>query len=460
MRTKITLSILLILAMASCTKWNYGDGHDDNDQDDDIIYEDVEVDEGINSGKPKIFLSPNEIIVKYDPSVTPEERDIIRNDYPLIAPPKSCNCGDTNIELWTFDPDIDETEIEGVVNGLKRRSPRGKTRGERSFDIQLTDVGPYTTQGQGVDGEEEPLLDNPGAASLNIAVIDTGLDFYRYLFEDRPKFLFPSGTFSDCYPTDTGWNFENNSGEIVDGNGHGTYITKIITDVLDEKGLDYQILPLKVFNNEGRGSYWDVICALGYIKNINDKGGEINIVNASFGGSMPRSFFEEADSGDTAHIFTELMDDLKNQGTLVVTSAGNDMTDNDNGPEGDFITSFESANILAVGGYEDDGIRPVPLPVRVALHPESNFGVKSIDVALAYNDYMLTLDTSESSRKTRVRLHGTSYAAAAMSGLAGVISEEAGGLQAERLKGLILRLAVESSELNGKIKDGKVILRD
>ncbi len=458
MKTKITLIILACLAITSCSKWHYGHGHhDDDDPGDNIIYEDIKVDEGVDSGKQKIFISPNEIVVKYEPDVPATRRAEIRSEFPVVDV-RECDCGDTNIELWIFDPNIEELEIEGVVQRLSRRSG---TRGERSFSIQLSPTGPFNEQGQGNDGDEVPLIANSGNAPINIAIIDTGLDFYRYLFTGTPnKFLFPSQQFGSCYPTDSGWNFTQYPGtaQFADTNGHGTYIAKIITDVLDEKGLNYRILPLKVFNGEGKGSYWDVMCALSYVKQLNKNGGNINIVNASFGGRMPREIFEGPADGQPQNIFVEILNDLKNQGVLVVTSAGNNGEDNDIGPKGDFISSFKASNILSIGGYEYDTINPAGRPIK--LHPLSNFGSDgSVDVALAFNNYKLIFDTFDPTRKNRVTLQGTSYATAAMSGLAGTIIDRAGSIPPEDLKDLIFRLSIEAPELEGKIAERRVIPR-
>ncbi|MDO6519480.1 S8 family serine peptidase [Zobellia uliginosa] len=461
MKTKIFLLLSLLFIVSSCDE-------DDTqgliiDPDDVIIDENIiVVDEGADSGNPKIFISPNEVIVKYDPGVS---QDSVRQDFPLLNYQK-CDCGDTNIELWVFDPGIDELEIEGVVQRLSRRSG---TRGERSFDIQLTPVGPFPQPGQDVLADTVGLVGPASSLSVNIAVIDTGLDFKRYLNTESPeKFLFPSGYYSYCYDTGTGWNFtaDNNGDGIregdpnfVDDNGHGTYVTKIMTDELDKKGVDYQILPLKVFDASGRGSYWDVLCSLAYIKDINHFRKVIDIVNASFGGGLPREFFDEPEAGETENIFSGMLEALNDQGTLVITSAGNKGEDNDTGIEGDFLSSFEAPNIISVGGYKHDTVNPSARPIT--LHDFSNYGSKgSVDIALAFNNYEIIYDTSDSLRKQRVTLHGTSYAAAALSGKAGTLIDSLGSLPIEELKNHIFNLTEHAPQLNGKIVDGRALIRE
>ncbi|CAZ94992.1 S8 family serine peptidase [Zobellia galactanivorans] len=453
MKTKILLLLSLLFIVSSCdedaTEGLVIDPDDIIDNENIIV-----VDEGADSGNPKIFISPNEVIVKYDPGVS---QDSVRKDFPLLNY-KKCDCGDTNIELWVFDPGIDELEIEGVVQRLSRRSG---TRGERSFDIQLTPVGPFPQPGQDVLADTVGLVGPASSLSVNIAVIDTGLDFKRYLNTESPeKFLFPSGYYSYCYDTGTGWNFTGEGDpNFVDDNGHGTYVTKIMTDELDKKGVDYQILPLKVFDASGRGSYWDVLCSLAYVKDINHFRKVIDIVNASFGGGLPREFFDEPEAGETENIFTEMLEALNDQGTLVITSAGNKGEDNDTGVEGDFLSSFRSPNIISVGGYEYDTINPAARPIT--LHRLSNYGSDgSVDIALAFNNYEIIYDTSDSLRKQRVTLHGTSYAAGALSGKAGTLIDSLGNLSIEDLKTHIFNLTEHAPQLDGKIVDGRALIRE
>ncbi|QCW98891.1 hypothetical protein FGM00_01670 [Aggregatimonas sangjinii] len=467
MKTKITILFFTCLVVASCSKWPYGHGGDDDD--DNIIYNEIKIDEGASSITERIEISPNEIVVRYDASSTLSERDNVRAEIRMEYPDvqiEECDCGD--MDLWIFDPGIEELDIEGVVNGLPRRNPAGKVRGDRSFDIFLPEIAPFTPQGQA--GGEPSFIAAVDNSSVNIAVIDTGIDYNRNeISSDTRRNLFPSGAFSDCLSTQSGWNYlgdgdENRINEgnqdILDQNGHGTYVTKIITDVLEEDGINYQILPLKVFNAEGKGSYWDVLCAFAYIKEINENGGNISVVNASFGGSMPKALFELDENGNKS-LFAQLLDELNELNTLVVTSAGNKGVDNEIGSERDFLSFFDAANILAVGGYFDDGVRPVTDPVE--LDEDSNFGATSIDIALAFNDYKIILDTpDDSTLDDEVTLDGTSYAAAAMSAIAAVVIDEAPDLPPATLKQIIFSLpsASTSSELNGKIVESRALLRE
>jgi len=464
MKTKITLLLFACFVVAACSKLHYGHGNDDDGGDDgtdDNVYNEINIDEGAGSAKERIEISPNEIVVRYDETSTPGERnsvrDKIRDEYPSIQI-EECDCG--NMDLWIFEPGIDELEIEGVVNGLPSRNPAGKVRGDRSFDIFLPEIETFTPITD--SGGEPSFIGIAGAADVNIAIIDTGIDYGREEISSATRLnLFPSSAFSDCLSTQSGWNYlglndlnlinEGNQ-DILDQNGHGTYVTKILTDELDLAGITYQILPLKVFNGAGQGSYWDVLCAFAYVKDINSHGGNISIVNASFGGGMPPEIFE-LDADGNKSLFGEMLEELNDLNTLVVTSAGNKGEDNEAGSDRDFLSFFDAENLLSVGGYFE-------------LDPRSNWGGSSIDIALAFNNYQLIFDNpATGALQDEVTLAGTSYAAAAMSALAAKTVKEARDmgriLEPGQLKETIFNNgSVVTGDFQDRIIDNKVILRE
>lgn len=448
MKMKLTLLLLACFVISSCSKWHYGHGHDDDDGGgDDITYIDSEIAEGGPDDKvPKIELSPNQIIVRYESFA---DKESIRLEFPFLEPPRGCSCGDTNIELWTIDTDI--LDIEGTVRNLKSRGAEEGVEGDRGFSIFLSPVDDFQPLNE--QGDPNPLVETSTTNTVNIAVIDTGLDFSRDLVPSpRDPYLFKDD-FSTCYPESTGWNFANNSSNITDYNGHGTYVTKIITDILDGQNINYRILPLTVFDINGRGSYWDVVCAMGYIKDINSNGGNIKLVNASFGGQMNREVLENGT------VLSGIIEDLQNE-TLIVSSAGNGNpgVDNDNGPMGHFLSSYLSNNILTVGGYEDLSDEGDGSELRVNEH--SNYGGSSIDVALEFGGYEAILNTDLENVRSRKFLKGTSYSAAAMTGLAAEFYIMSGMPDVQGLKNNIFAFSRTRSGLNNQIVANRAIIRE
>ncbi|MFC4097649.1 S8 family serine peptidase [Euzebyella saccharophila] len=456
MKTKLIFLTALVIGLSSCDKWHYGNDGGEDPIDNDVDPDAIIVDEGASSEMDKITLSPNEVIISYDgvsEQRKTEIRDSVSTEYPGLEILK-CACGSDDIEMWQFDPATPDVEviIEGVVDRLPRRSPRNRIEGQQSFIVSLPVMPSYAAQGQ--SGGEPDLIAPIDENSVNIAILDTGVDYFRpEIVSSSRNVLYPSSTYSDCISTQSGWNFIEGNQDILDENGHGTYVTKIITDILDAEDdpVNYQILPLKVFDASGNGSYWNILCALAYVKSINENGGNIDIVNASFGGAVDREYFSSGNN-----IYAHLLGELNDLGVLVVTSAGNEGTDNDSGTEGHFLSSYRSQNMLSVAGYndvDDDTSEP-------KLHEKSNFGIESVQVAMAFNGYEISLGDASGSSQT-ILLDGTSYSAAAMTALAAITHRET-GLVSESLKSQILDLPIvtNSSELDGKIEESRVIVRE
>ncbi|MEO9891620.1 S8 family serine peptidase [Aurantibacter sp.] len=439
-------SVLVVLAIGaiglqSCTKdfWKHhghGHGHDD----DDIIR--VVVDEGLEDQGPNIIMSPNKLVISFDSGLSPNQRQEIREDFSVTVT-ESCNCGDTNIERWTID--TNELEIERAVSRLRGSSGGNDVEGDQDFEIVLPRVlGDFAGPNDFDQGEQEGVVEFvPEGDEVNIAVIDTGLDYITYDFGTSP-FLYNAEP--SCFDTYSGWNFITETNDVIDRHGHGTYVTKLTMSVLEDAGVEYNILPLKVFNGSGEGSLFNVICALGYVRDIQSNGGDINIVNASFGGAMLQEDIEQ-------HVvLNQILEDLKSKDVLVVASAGNKGEDNDAGAIGHFISGNSAENIFAVGGYDDTS-------GSIEVSSESNFGNKSIDVAVPFGGYGVEL-LNASNEVVQATLTGTSYGAAYISGFAGnyYIMQGSEGVD---LKDDILddsNFTDTESGLDGKIKDSKAII--
>ena len=434
------LLVFGILIFQSCTKdfWKYhGHGHDD----DDVEYIDVTIDEGRDDQGPNIIMSPNKLVISFNPALTDAERQAIRNEF-FVTVTESCNCGDTNIERWTIDTSM--LDIEGAISKLKDKSGGNDVEGDQEFDIVLPRVvgdfaGPNDVDATGGEGIVDFV---PNGNEVNIAVIDTGLDYLNYDFGTNP-FLYDVP--ASCFPTFSGWNFIDQSNDILDRHGHGTYVTKLAISVLDEFGVDYNILPLKVFNGAGQGSFWNVMCALGYIRDIQQKGGNIDIVNASFGGAMTQKDLE----GQI--LLSEILADLESSGVLVVASSGNKGVDTDDPVIGHFISGNSADNILAVGGYDDSS-------GTVEVDADSNYGGESIDLVVPFGDYAIELNTDNPSEIVRAMLTGTSYSASYISGFSGAFSKMNGDPKGVDLKNELLNAAVTEPGLNNQILDNKAII--
>jgi len=141
-----------------------------------------------------------------------------------------------------------------------------------------------------------------------VAFLDTGLDqkfMPQYsIYENR---ISPLSNLGNDY---NGWNFVDFNKDISDGNGHGTIVALSYLNGLEklQVPVDQQlILPVKVLNNCGSGTLFDITCGLYYA--IEKKA---SIVNMSLGATIP----------DTT-ILQDAILAAKSNNIVIATSAGN-----------------------------------------------------------------------------------------------------------------------------------------
>lgn len=111
---------------------------------------------------------------------------------------------------------------------------------------------------------------NSGSASVTIAVLDTGLDITHPEISDRVV---------------SGYDFVNGDADPSDDHGHGTRVTGLAAatgnNARGVAGMDWnaRIMPVKVMNSSGTGSWSTVARGLTY---ATDNGA--NVINMSIGG--------------------------------------------------------------------------------------------------------------------------------------------------------------------------------
>jgi len=431
MKAKITLLLVVCFALTSCSKWYHWKEHHKDDDDG-----------GGNEERQTVEISDNQIIVRFEPGVSEDDRKKLRNDFGVGENYELCSCGDKNLELWGIDPGA--FNIEGVVGALKGES---RAEGDFQFSFETPRVPGYETLGGAGQFPTGLISFSSNPDIVDIAVLDTGID-YGQEFTPTPNsapYLYGTSGLNDC-PSFLGWNFADGNDEVVDDNGHGTFVTKIITTTLDSKSIGYRILPVKLFDFDGQGSYWNVLCGFGYVQSIIEGGGNIDIVNASFGGTIEDQLFD--DKG----LLNTMIDELGDKGVLVVTSAGNEGIDTDGGPLKHFPSGYSADNIMAVGGYEFDTNGDAVIYLGP---PGSNYGIQSIDVAAPFDGWTVELKFSDAN------LDGTSFSTAYVTGLSAAFFIDKGRpnpiqLKSEFLNGADIKI---SEELKPDINEGRYVER-
>jgi len=235
-----------------------------------------------------------------------------------------------------------------------------------------------------------------GSSSQIVAIIDTGVN------PDHEELLYRIWTNDDETPGNgkdddnngyvddyRGYNFMNNTTDILDQNGHGTGIASIIAANTDNgrgmAGINWQtkIMVLKALNSAGGGEYTDVADALHYAA---DNGARV--VNMSFG-----TYFDSTD-------LQAAVDYAISKGVTIVAAAGNNN-------QSQLLYPAGYSNVVAVGAVDGTGQRA----------SFSNYGNALDVVAPGINVLM----ANYVGNNAYVYGSGTSFAAAHVSGLVSLL---------------------------------------
>ena len=156
------------------------------------------------------------------------------------------------------------------------------------------------------------------------------------------------------------------------------------------------MLPVKVFNGAGEGSYFDLLC--GYKFAANKPG--MDVINMSFGWCSENGSYT---------LLEQFIEETEEQGEIViVTSAGNKMSNNDQLTH--YPSSFANQNLLSITAVNDK---------LDALADFANYGQISVDFA-AVGD-QISFEFSDGSVQV---VSGTSFSAANVSALVAYLLSE------------------------------------
>lgn len=152
----------------------------------------------------------------------------------------------------------------------------------------------------------EAAWDVTNGSGVTIAIIDTGVAYENYGGYDRAPDL--AGT-----SFVRGYDFVNNDTHANDDNGHGTHIAGTIAQTTNNQtglsGLAHGalIMPIKVLDERGAGTYANIIAGIRYAA---DNGAEV--INLSLGGY------------DHSNALRDAVAYAHGKGVVVVAAAGND----------------------------------------------------------------------------------------------------------------------------------------
>lgn len=208
-----------------------------------------------------------------------------------------------------------------------------------------------------------------GSNSVVVAVIDTGIsyahpDLQANVWVNSAEI--PANGIDDDgngYVDDIHGIYAGRSGNPLDDNGHGTHVSGTIGAVgnnsLGVAGVNWtvKLMGLKFLDSRGSGSVADAIAAIDYMVLMRNRGVNVRVANASWGGS---GYSEPLRSAIAR---------AENAGIVFVAAAGNSSNDNDASPE--YPASYSVANVVSVAAHD----------INLNLATFSNYGASNVDIA-------------------------------------------------------------------------------
>lgn len=215
---------------------------------------------------------------------------------------------------------------------------------------------------------------------VKVAVLDTGVDYTHVDLKNRVL-------------TNLGYNFIDDSKNVMDDNGHGTHVSGIIAaEANNNQGItgiagtqDVKVIPIKVLDKNGEGESDKI--AKGIIYAV-DNGADI--INLSFG-----------TKGESEDIVSAIRY-AKEKGVFVVVAAGNDNS---------------NADLYTPAGDDEDAYTVSAITPQYKKVSFSNYG-SSIDVAAPGVKVISTVPGGYAA------WDGTSMAAPIVSGVAALVKAE------------------------------------
>ncbi|QHI35905.1 Intracellular serine protease [Kordia antarctica] len=314
----------------------------------------------------RLVYSNTTLIVQYKPGTTNSEKSSIRISHGIngsnSAPQQGfgiyeiCRCDDQDIEKWQFKGGINvEPKKQVIEDDIDEESTTGLLDVDYEFIFGLDLDSPYigTDSDTGYTSYIKAL--NPG---ITIAVLDTGIATGLTVFNGTGgphEFLYDASDTAVGGEL-SGWDFVNNDANAFDDDTgkHGSIVSYQIHDVLTDKGIPHQILPIKVSNNLGKASYFNFLCGSQYAFERAD------IVHMSLG------WYDDGFGDHVNSIFSNILDTFSSK--VLVTSAGN--AENDNDEVAHFPSSYTHDNVIAVASSNG---------ALSKISQFSNHGITSVD---------------------------------------------------------------------------------
>lgn len=273
-----------------------------------------------------------------------------------------------------------------------------------------------------------------GDHKVKIAVIDTGVDYNHEdlknnMWVNQAELNGEEGVDDDNngYIDDIhGYDFANDDGDPMDGNGHGTHCSGTIA-AEHNNGVGVagvmakaQIVAIKFLTDQGSGTTADAIKAIDYATKMN-----VDIMSNSWGG------------GGASELLLEAIQNASKKGIVFTAAAGNSAGNNDDSPH--YPSNYDVENVIAVAAHNYND----------KLANFSCYGKQTVHVAAPGRNILST--TQDNSYSV---FSGTSMATPHVSGVIGLYIAQNGRTDLKDLRDNLMKSSVYTRSYEKKTIGG------
>ena len=223
-----------------------------------------------------------------------------------------CNCK-RSIAVWQFDNAEDAeaaAEAIEIYSGTGDLQKKVEADGNELILLELRRplIG-YELMSSGTLPEAR--------RNITVYLIDSGVDTDFLPANERNHLLRPAAPFLCGNLKSSGFNYQfppNVTQDFDDENGHGTFGYRAITKDVSNR---IKVVPLKVFDKNGEGTLFSIICA---IYHAIDSEADIINISAGYQSNTPNTILKDA------------VKEAEEAGIFIIAAAGNEKADIDDKP--------------------------------------------------------------------------------------------------------------------------------